>query len=90
MIAFLLGRTFNASNDELKESGPNWNDVVGVELYEHDDAMDNETGGLQNGCNWDVEKRNLANDKSMARTKDELRQLLREGWRGALPMSEQS
>ena len=64
-----LCRTFIASNDQLKESGPNWDRVVGVELYEHDDAINSETGGVQRGCNWDVETRNLDNDKSMAKTK---------------------
>ena len=56
-----------------------------MELYAHDDAVDSSTGGLQTGCNWNVETRNLAHEPSMAERVKELGALLRRGWRGALP-----
>lgn len=77
--------TFNASTNTLKDSGPDWGDIVGVELYEHDDAIDASTGGLANGCDWNVETRNLAHVPAYAAKVHELAALLRKGWRGALP-----
>ena len=58
---------------------------VGVELYEHDDAVDAATGGLRRSCNWAMEGRNLAHRPAYAAKVKELAAVLRAGWRGALP-----
>jgi iduronate 2-sulfatase len=77
--------TFNASSNAIKQSGPNWDHNVGVELYVHDDTVDATTHGLEKRCNWDMETKNWAHESTMAPTVRKLSVLLHKGWRAALP-----
>ena len=54
---------------------PNWNDVWGTELYDHSKPTP-----FFNGDN-----ENLANAKDMEETVNEMRKIVRAGWRQALP-----
>ena len=81
---------FNRSTNEAKQSSANWDAVIGVELYKHDDEVDATTGGLAHGCNWAMEGENLAHRTEFASVVTELAGTLRAGWRGALPPASKS
>eukprot|EP01052_Picozoa_sp_SAG31_P032401 SAG31_NODE_3549_length_4134_cov_3.066171_6_plen_122_part_00 len=81
--------TFNASTNDAKEETQRGlvadARTVGVELYMHDDSVNPVTGGLAKGCDWAMEGENLAHQAAYKGKVAELAQLLRKGWRGALP-----
>ena len=75
----------NASTNAVKKNFASWDDVIGTELYQHDDEVDAATGGLAHGCNWAMEGTNLAHQPQYADVAKKLSATLRAGWRDALP-----
>ena len=59
--------------------------TIPAELYQYNDAVNPATGGLVDGCDFDHDHVNRAEDPAMKAVREELSRMLRAGWREALP-----
>eukprot|EP00054_Salpingoeca_dolichothecata_P029941 m.238988 g.238988 ORF g.238988 m.238988 type:complete len:512 (-) comp26571_c0_seq8:1867-3402(-) len=57
---------------------PHWDQVLGVELYQH-------VPNVEKACEWDMEHNNVANLPEFAATRAALSKMLHEGWRPVVP-----